>query len=359
MEKLLVEFARHTNRRRFDLNFIALGSRGRLADDLERERWPVTALKVRPGLRPGLILRLARLFRDHRADIVHTHNSKPLIYAGPAAWLARTPVLMHTRHGQRFQSSPGASTLFRLASRLTTRVVSVSEDGARLTSAEGMPSNRVLTIQNGIDTERFHRTGPSRDGPAVMVGRLSPEKDVATLLRAADRVRRTLPRFQLEIAGDGECMTSLRALADDLRLGEHVRFLGEIRNISALLSRASLFVLASLTEGISLTVLEAMATGLPVVATRVGGNPEVIVDTKTGLLVPAQDPAALADAIVGVLKNPLDAEKMGQAGRERVEAHFDVRVMVANYERLYGELLRMRPSSDLRNGMDLQTLGSV
>jgi glycosyltransferase involved in cell wall biosynthesis len=130
-------------------------------------------------------------------------------------------------------------------------------------------------------------------------------------------------------------MTWLRAVAAELNLGNGVTFLGETRDVPAVLARAQLFVLSSVSEGMSLTLLEAMATGLAVVATNVGGNPEVVVDGETGLLVPPRDPAALAAALLRLRREPGERARLGRAGRERVERHFDVRRMVASYEDLY------------------------
>src|SRR5262249_28267990 len=131
----------------------------------------------------------------------------------------------------------------------------------------------------------------------------------------------------------------LERLAADLGLTEHVTFLGPVSDVPALLARAALFVLPSRTEGISLTLLEAMARGLPVVATRVGGNPEGVADGETGLLVPPADPASLSAAVLSLLRDPQRGRCMGQAGRRRAERHFEVGRMVARYEGLYRELL--------------------
>jgi glycosyltransferase involved in cell wall biosynthesis len=335
MEKLLVEFARHADRDRFALHFVSLGDRGVLADELEAQGWPVTTLEEPPGFRPGLVLRLARFFHCQRIDVVHTHNTKPLLYAGPAARLAGVRRLLHTRHGQRFQASRRHTALFQLTAQLADRVICVSRDSARLSVKEGIAPKRVCAIWNGIDVARFHYTGPAKEGPAVMVGRLSPEKDVDNLLKATALVVRVEPEFRLEVAGDGPCLPALRKTAGDLGLGNHVRFLGQVRDIPALLARASLFVLPSLTEGISLTLLEAMARGLPVVTTRVGGNSEVVAEGETGLLVPAQNPDELARAILEVWRDPVAGHRLGLAGRSRVEQCFDVRHMVAAYETHY------------------------
>src|SRR5262249_42341660 len=146
-----------------------------------------------------------------------------------------------------------------------------------------------------IDLDRFAYRGPAADGPAVLVARLAPEKDVGTLLDAVALIVRDCPDFRLEIAGDGPCRAELERKAGPL--GHHVRFLGVVRDVAGLLAGARLFVLSSVTEGISLTLREAMARGLPIVATRVGGNPEVVAHEEPGLLVPPRAPAALAEAI--------------------------------------------------------------
>ena len=335
MEKLLVEFARHADRTQFDLHFISLTTRGPVAQELEALNWPVETLETAPGLRPGLVWRLSALLRRSGADVVHLHNSKPLIYGGPAARLVGVARVIYTRHGQRHQSSTSQTALFRLASHCADRIVCVSDDSRALSVQEGLLERKVSRIWNGIDTSRFAFAGPQTSGPAVMVGRLSPEKDVETLIRATARVVRSRPSFRLEIAGDGTCRSALGRLAGELGIENHVRFLGEVRDVATVLGRASMFVLPSLTEGISLTLLEAMARGLPVIATRVGGNPEVVSDGQSGLLVSPGAPGALADAILRLAGDTETSRRMGEAGRRRVERHFDARAMVRAYESLY------------------------
>jgi glycosyltransferase involved in cell wall biosynthesis len=335
LEKLLVEFARHADRSHYQLRFVSLTTQGPLARDIEALGWPVTALEEPEGLRPGMIFRLARLFRRWQVDVVHTHDDKPLLYASLAGRLARVPRHVHTKHGQSYTITRRQITLVNWVARLTDRFVCVSEDSARLSVRQGVTPRRVSTIWNGIDLGRFPFGGPKNGGPVVTVARLNPEKDIDNLLRAATLAVRDDPGFRLEIAGNGPCLPALRLTAAELALGDHVRFLGEVRDVPGLLSRASLFVLPSLSEGVSLTLLEAMARGLPVVATRVGGNPEVVVEGETGLLVPARDPAALAEAMLRLRRDGATAQRLGTAGRRRVEAHFDIRRMVANYESLY------------------------
>jgi sugar transferase (PEP-CTERM/EpsH1 system associated) len=331
-ERLLVEMARHRDIAAFDWTVVVLGKRGILADPLEAAGVRVITLDEPTGFRVGLWRRLVRLFRAERFDVVHSHDDRPLIYAMPAAWWAGVARRIHTHHHGRL---PGISWRQRLLIRRTARFaehfVCVSDDSARFMIEQGIAKERVRTIRNGIDLTRFAFLGPSDDGPIVTVARLSPEKDVANLVRAVARV----PQARFEIAGDGPCRAELRQLAQELKASERITFHGEVRDIPGLLARARLFVLPSQTEGISLTLLEAMARGLPVVATRVGGTPEVVESEVTGLLVPARDPEALADAINSVIADPQRGRQMGQAARSRVESHFDIGAMTKQYEALY------------------------
>jgi glycosyltransferase involved in cell wall biosynthesis len=335
LERMLELFAAHTDRSRFDVRFISLTTRGRMASAIESHGDPVLALDARSGVRPGLIIRLARVLSS--VDIVHTHNTKPLLYAGPAARLAGCR-LIHTRHGQRHGATERQHRLFRLAARCADHIVCVSEESARRCIDEGVSRHRIKTIVNGVDIGAFAGLTLDARGPAVFVGRLSAEKNVETLLRAVAIVVRQRPGFRLRIAGDGKCREALEQLSVSLEVSRHVAFVGEVGHAAEALVGASMFVLPSLSEGLPVTVLEAMAAGLPVVAARVGGVPEVVVDGRTGLLVEAGDAAGLAHSIVQLLEDPDRARGMGSAGRSRAQTEFDVRTMVALYESLYEKL---------------------
>jgi sugar transferase (PEP-CTERM/EpsH1 system associated) len=335
MEKLLVEFARHADRTRFDLQFVSLTTKGEAAEEIESLGWPVTALDQPPGIELATSVRLAKLFRRLRPSVVHTHNTKPLLYAVPVAHLLGVPTIIHTRHGQCHGATRRQSFMFNLASSWVDNIVSVSDDSTRLAQQQGLPREKLATIHNGIDLSMFPQAGPARAGPALYVGRLSPEKDLVTLLQAAAIVASQDPSFRLNLAGAGTILPDLQSMTAQLGITDRVAFLGQTKNVAAALAGASLFVLSSLTEGISLAVLEAMACGLPVVATAVGGNVEIVVDGETGLLVPPSSPAALAEAILKLHRQPDLALRMGQAGRKRVETQFDSRKMVERYESLY------------------------
>ena len=183
-EKLLVEFARHSDPSRSALTFVSLGDRGELADELEACGGVVVALGQPSGLKPGLILRLSRLFRGVGPAVVHTHDSRSLLYAAPATRLARVPLLVHTCHGLDLRATSRQNALVRIASRLVDRYVCVSEDVKVQRREMGISEKQMCTILNGIDVGRFFYNGPSSEGPVVTVARLSPEKDVANLVRS-------------------------------------------------------------------------------------------------------------------------------------------------------------------------------
>jgi glycosyltransferase involved in cell wall biosynthesis len=204
-----------------------------------------------------------------------------------------------------------------------------------------VPANRIRVIRNGIDVRAVEPvTQRSQGWRAVHVARLNFVKDQETLLRAARIVADQAPHFRLDIVGDGELREPLERLAADLALDEIVTFHGMQQDIRPFLASADAFVLSSVSEGIALTLLEAMAAGLPIVATDVGGNREVVIPGETGFLVPAGDPAALAGGMTALFSNPDRMRRFGSAARRRAVAEFSVGATVAAYETLYLSLLK-------------------
>jgi glycosyltransferase involved in cell wall biosynthesis len=345
MERLLAEFSKHADRNHVSLCFVALGAGGIAANEIASDHWPVILLDRLSGLRPSTVFSLANIFRNRQIDVVHTHNSKPLLYAGSAARLAGVGEIVHTCHGRRQHATARQHLAFKVACGFADRIVCVSNDIAGLCEDQRIGNRKIRTIPNGVDSRRFSFNGPAVDGKAVYVGRLSPEKDVASLIKATAIAASRGSTFGLRIAGDGTCREELIALATSLGIGSKVEFLGEVQDIPALLRVASMLVLPSLTEGMPLTVLEAMSSGLPVIATRVGGIPELVKHEVTGLLVPPGNPEHLADALLCVHNDPQRAREMGQAGRKKVQDGFEVRRMVSAYESMYLEVLQGKQSS--------------
>ena len=341
LERLLVDFARFHNRKKFDLQFLALSGDGQPAADIRAAG--CSARVLNDSLKISKLRSLSQLvghLKTQRPQIVHTHNTYAQFYGAIAAKLAGVPVVINTQHGQGCGSGWKAEWQFRIANRLTQRVVGVSRDTARLCEQQDSRSHdKLTTIWNGINLDRFHYRGPKLTPTAISVARLSPLKDFPTLLQAVRLVLPHVPDFRLRIVGDGPERAKLESLIEELHIRPHVELLGERHDVPELLAESGFFVSSSLSEGISLTLLEAMAVGIPVVTTSVGGNPEIVLDGQTGRLAPASDPPALARAIVDLCAERDLWSAMGTIGRQRVEQNFEIRNMIRNYEMLYEEQL--------------------
>jgi glycosyltransferase involved in cell wall biosynthesis len=238
----------------------------------------------------------------------------------------------------------GRRLLNRWTVPLGTHVVAVSERVAINAVRElHIPPERLTTIVNGVDLVHFKPVGRVQGTRALVIGstaRLHAEHDHATLVQAFARLAVRWPDARLLLVGRGREEARLRTLGEALGIVSSIRFVGEQADIAPWLAQMDLYAHASLTAGISNSILEAMATGLPVVATAVGGTPEVVADGETGLLVPPGDPVGLAEALETLLANPTMAQTFGQAGRARIEAHFGEGLMLQRMEALLDRLIR-------------------
>jgi sugar transferase (PEP-CTERM/EpsH1 system associated) len=320
---------------------------------IERPDVEVLALHKAPGHAVPLYPRLWRLFRERRPAIVHTRNLAAL-EALPVAWLAGVPVRIHGEHGRDAEDPDGTNVRRQRVRRLfrpfVTRYVALAPDLATyLVGPIGVPPDRVDQIFNGVDTTRFLPAAGRVPAPGCpfgpddvvigTAGRLDPVKDHANLLRAFARALALrpaqAPRLRLVIAGDGPERARVEALVREAGLQDSVWLTGERADVPEVLRGLDVFVLSSRGEGVSNTILEAMACGLPVVATRVGANADLVVDGTTGRIVPPSDSAALGDAIVDYAGDPTLAKDHGRAGRQRAEQQFSLDRMVDRYHRLY------------------------
>ena len=306
-------------------------------------------LGKRPGLDWRMVTRLWRVIREVKADVLHAHNEGAGFYAGLAGLLAGRPVIT-TRHGASF----GLDTLWvrRAAGLLSRRTVCVGKDVVRLArQVDHLPASRVRLIYNGVDTSQFAPDAKARarvraelgfadtDRVLISVGRLALEKDYATLLQSLATAQGVAGQASLILVGDGPQREALSQEAERLGLAGRVRMLGDRQDVRDLLAAADVFVLSSISEGVSKALLEAMAVGLPVVATSVGGTPEVVEEGVTGLLVPPSRPDVLGQALDGRFCDDSSlAERLGRAGRERAQERFSVQATVAAYVELYREV---------------------
>lgn len=318
-----------------------------------------------PGHAFRLFPRLFRLFRELRPAIVHTRNLAALEALVPAA-AAGVGVRVHGEHGRDVHDLDGSRRKYRLIRRIhspfVTRYVALSRDLERyLHERVGIPPERIEQIYNGVDLERFRPASagrgavpgcPFRDPGHWLVGtvgRLEAVKDQVSLARAFALALKSRPdarrRLRLVIAGEGSLRPGIeRILRDDGAL-ELAWLSGERPDVPELMRGLDCFVLPSLAEGISNTILEAMASGLPVIATRVGGNPELVEDGVTGRLVPPADPAVLAREILAYYDDPEIGRRHGGAGRQLAGRRYSLEQMIKRYDELYGELLHMDDSA--------------
>ncbi len=331
----------------------ATGFSGRI----ERSDVEIFEIHKRTGKDFGAYARVWRLLRRLAPDIVHTRNLPALDMLLPAA-LALVPALVHSEHGLDVVEAGGGGARYRWLRRrsrlLVDRYASVSFELRRwLVEVVGLPEDAITVIHNGVDTERFRPptgerallpAGFAPQGALVIgaVGRLERIKDQVTLARAFVRLIEDQPRLRervrLAIIGDGGLRAEIESILAAAGATELAWLPGFLDDMPALYRMFDVFVLPSLREGISNTLLEAMGSGLPIIATRVGGNPELVEDGVSGQLVPSDDAPALARAIARYVDDPGLAQRHGAAARRCALDRFTIPAMVANYRRLYESL---------------------
>jgi sugar transferase (PEP-CTERM/EpsH1 system associated) len=368
LENGVVNLINRLPHERFRHAVIALTEITDFKNRIERDDVQFFALNKPPG--QGLLQapRMRRLLREIQPSVVHTRNLGALEMSLPAAW-AGVPVRVHGEHGWDSNDPDGLSTKFRLVRRafrpFVHRYIALSQHLERyLVDHIGVPRHKVAQIYNGVDTRRFHAApggrAPIAGSPFTApelhlvgtVGRLSAIKDQVLLARAFVRAFELAPaartRLRLVIAGDGPLRPQVEQVLQQGGVHELAWLAGERSDVPAVLRGLDGFVLPSLAEGISNTILEAMATSLPIIATEVGGNSELLHDAVTGSLVPASDVDAMARAMLDALDNPTAARRRGAAARDMVERRFSLDAMVASYGDLYLDLLEQRAPGTVR-----------
>lgn len=346
-ERLVVELVRRLGGE-FEMSVCCLDEAGAWGEELRAEGVPVRVLDRQPGLRPGVAVRIARLCREWDVAVMHCHQYTPFVYGALASTFLLAPRVVFTEHGRLSDAPPSAKR--RLANQFfgrlrRVRMFAVSEDLKRHMVAEGLPGDRIEVVLNGIDPgpeptaaqRAWARAQLGAREDEIVIGtaaRLDPVKDLRTLVRAFAEAR--LERSsRLVVMGDGELLGALQAQAADLGLGERVLFTGYRPDVRALLPGLDVYVNCSTSEGISLTILEAMAAGLPVVATAVGGTPEVVT-AECGELVASQDHEALSKALEASASRPV-RPLHAELARQRVRQSFSIAGMAARYGLAYSQ----------------------
>ncbi|WP_422927895.1 glycosyltransferase [Singulisphaera sp. PoT] len=351
-EKQMVLLAKGLPRERFRVEVATLTRLGPLEYELRAAGIPITAIGKRLKVDPPALLRLIRFLKSRRFDVVQTWIFAANTYGRIAAKAAGVPVVVTAEMAVDLWKGQGNLAFDRYLARWTDKVVGNSHAVVDFYREAGIPSDRLEMIFSGIEPVEPPAVDPAEvrrefgfpEGCPLLLfaGRLAPQKGVADLLSALDLLQHVRPDLRTIIVGDGPLREQLESTARAFRLGEAVRFLGHREDVPRLLAASDILVLPSLYEGLPNVVLEAMQFGKPVIATAAPGTTEVVVHDETGILVPLSDHPSLARAIRKLVEDPTLAQRLGAAGRARVDAEFRLDSMINQFAGLYERLARAK-----------------
>lgn len=365
-EVLAAQIARRLSDR-YHFVFACLDELGSFGEQLRQDGFAVEVIGREPGIDWRCGLRLGTFLKQNRAAVVHAHQYTPFFQSLLSRLSYRRPPIVFTEHGRHYPDHRSTKRVVfnRSLLRRDDRLIGVGQSVCdALIQNEGLPAKRVELIYNGIDLQAYRQAhnnavwrsevrqelGLTEDEFIVLqVARLNPLKDHQTALRAIARLKQQGVRARLALAGDGETRPALERFVQDHGLTSRVLFLGARRDVPRLMAAADVFLLSSISEGIPLTLIEAMTTGLPVVSTNVGGTAEVVVDGETGLLAKAQDDESLAQHIRFLHDDVWQRRTMGQAGAARAAQLFSLDRMLDQYTQVYNELLGLAPANRIKH----------
>lgn len=352
LENGVVNFVLNIDRSKFSPIVCCLGERMSQVDLLEKNGVKVYCMRRNLNAKGySSIFRISALLKNEKIALIHTHNKCGYLYGVPAAMMAGTPVVVHTEHGCSFPESRSLTLLRRLLSCKINYIVTRSGFLAdEIHRYWNIRLSKIKSIASGIDASKFERDFNKADIRRKLgfglndylvgiVARLELVKDHDTLIRAIAITKKKLPNVKLVLAGDGSMKRHLKELATELDMIDSVYFLGERTEVAEMLSTLDLFALTSKKEGTSTALMEAMAAGLPIIATDVGGNSELIKDEYNGLLIPPGNPDVLSDSIVELLSNPERRKALGANGKEVFNNKYRFDRFLNDYQDLFGKLL--------------------
>lgn len=347
IETMILDLARVARQTLFDASVCVFEAGGSLENQARQLGCTVYHIPERKGFNPLAAFRLCKLCREKRVDVLHSHNFASWLYAGLAVGLGAGVRHIHTEHSGVDPSKRRFFLERRLAFQ-TEEIIAVSNGVKRyMVDHVGIPAGLVRMVYNGVDTARFTfdsharsriRSELSMSESAVVMGvvaRLAPVKDHAFLLEAMQVLKEANSSAYLMIVGDGDLRSELEREVAALHLSDRTLFLGERQDIPDVMSAMDIYVLPSKSEGMNLTLLEAMSIGLPVVARNVGGNSEIVCNEETGYLVSARDSKELAYALLRLAGNSRERERMGKAGKRRAHSLFNQTATIETYLALY------------------------
>jgi glycosyltransferase involved in cell wall biosynthesis len=351
-ETVLANIAHNLDPARYD-SLVCVLEEGWLTERLAGLGIEYVIIKNERPYDPIFLSKLIRLIRRRKIDIVHAHEFMMIVYGAVAAKISRIPMIGTVHCKLYFPEKKTRILSFKLAVLLCSKMILVSEDLRRffVDTLKLRSEKKLLTLYNGVDFDKYGGQAaekdirwelglPPEDIVACTVGSLFKVKGLDILLEAVKLVLAQSPSFKLLIAGEGDQASILKSKAEELKLGNSVLFLGFRNDIPDILKAADFYVCSSLSEGLSLSILEAMTAGKPVVATDVGGNPELVSDCQNGFLAPPSNPNALAEKMMLLINDPGLRRAMAQKSQEAARDKFSLEKMIENYENIYEELLR-------------------
>jgi glycosyltransferase involved in cell wall biosynthesis len=365
-DQQLLSAAQVLRDRGHDIRIVSLTPLGPMGLEARSLGLTTDSLEMRRGVPdPRGLVRLVRIVRAWKPDVVHSHMVHANLMARALRLLVSVPVLVSTIHNV-YEGGPGLMAAYRLTNGLVDQMTIISEAAAgRFVGERIVPARLLTVIANGVDTERMRNVPPgtgdmlrSSFGATaaefvwLAVGRFEIAKDYPNLLRAFARVRAARPDAVLVIVGQGSLQGEAEALTAELGVRDAVRFLGARNDVPAVMSAADGYVMSSAWEGMPMVLLEAAAAGLPIVATAVGGNGEVVREGESGFLVPARDPAALGAGMLRLMALPEGERRaLGERGREHVRANYGLHRVAERWERVYWDAMA-------RKGLTLEASAS-
>lgn len=338
---------------RFNAIFIYLSGYGvdrNLIEEAGYKVFYLSDIKLINAFRFSILFKLARILKDNEIDVLHCHVHKPTVYGVMAAKLAGTPVVLSHVHGLGRSRNFRRKLMNYLLSRKCSRIISVA-NGVKedvLRNNWRMPADKVVVLENSVDYERFAEVSIDKTEARRMlgvspdafvfgtVGRLAPTKGLSFLIEAFSRAKEKIASAQLVLLGTGQSQAELEQQASKTSCSDSIHFLGHRDNIEQLYRAMDVFVLSSVAEGMPRAILEAMAAGVPCIATEVGGVPEILPNRDVGRLVPAKDPIALAGEMIALAQSPAEQiEELAKEASDRVRRYYSHKVVGEKLGNLY------------------------
>lgn len=353
LQRLVVDISKGLDKSKYEVAVCVLREGGPLEEELLKEDIRIIKLPHSNNSVDHLSFwKLYKIFKEEKPDIIHTHNTQPFIEGGIAALLAGIPVKIHTDHGRQFPDKRRYMYAERIFSHFTNQIIAVSESlKDDISRYEGIRPDKIMVIPNGIDGGKYNikidknkkRRELDIDNKYNIilgfVGRLSPEKGLIYLVKAMEAIVKEFPNVLLLIVGEGVLLEELKRESIALGIERNIRFLGPRSDINEILGILDIFVLPSLREGLPLVLLEAAVASLPIIATDVGGNNQVVKHGINGLLVKHGDAAPICDALRQLILNDKMRQGFGRKSYNLFINNFTIEKMISEYENIYQSCL--------------------